>query len=444
MNALSHFVRRTGFAVILLGTTLCFFGSPLSSFAQSSGLVAAYSFDEGTGTAVLDQSGNNLTGTIVGATWTTSGRYGNALSFNGVSSYVDLGNPVALHLTGSMTLEAWIKAVANPSDDGQIIAKSNGAGWQLKTSPDTGPHTFGVKVSASSSVGVQRYSTTVPALGTWYHIAGVYDAAAGTLSTYVNGALDNGTLRGTVPTAQIDQSVNVNIGRRTGGLYFNGLIDEVRIYNRALSQAEIQVDMATPVGSTPPPPDTTPPTVSITTPANGATVAGTTAIAASAADNVGVAGVQFLLDGANLGSEVLTPPFTLQWNTATASIGAHTLDAVARDFSGNRTTSSDVSVTVSNPSPAQVGQWSAVNSLADGRGSRHASAERRCSGMDRLHHQRRRTDLAKSHEYFHSEDGESRQPLLFGPRIYGGRPVAGCGRHRRLAGRPRTAERNHL
>ena len=393
---------------------------------------------------MIDQSGNNLTGTIVGATWTTSGRYGNALSFNGVSSYVDLGNPVALHLTGSMTLEAWIKAVANPSDDGQIIAKSNGAGWQLKTSPDTGPHTFGVKVSASSSVGVQRYSTTVPALGTWYHIAGVYDAAAGTLSTYVNGALDNGTLRGTVPAAQIDQSVNVNIGRRTGGLYFNGLIDEVRIYNRALSQAEIQVDMATPVGSTPPPPDTTPPTVSITTPASGATVAGTTAIAASAADNVGVAGVQFLLDGANLGSEVLTPPFTLQWNTATASIGAHTLDAVARDFSGNRTTSSDVSVTVSNPSPAQVGPMVGSQHLADGRGPRHASAERRCSGMDRLHHQWRRTDLAKVHEYFHSEDGKSRQSVLFRPRLYGGRPVAGCRRHCRLAGRPRTAERNHL
>ncbi len=93
--------------------------------------------------------------------------------------------------------------------------------------------------------------------------------------------------------------MNANIGRRTGGLNFIGLIDGVRIYNRALSQAEIQVDMATPVGNTPPP-DTTPPTVSITAPANGASVAGTTAVAAAASDNVGVAGVQFLLDGANL------------------------------------------------------------------------------------------------------------------------------------------------
>ena len=347
--------------MFLFGVVVFLLAAPTLSLAQSSGLVAAYSFDEGTGTTVLDQSGNNLTGNIIGAAWTTAGRYGNALSFNGSSSYVDLGNPAALRLTGSMTLEAWIKAAANPSDDGQIVAKSNGAGWQLKTSPDTGPHTFGVKVSASASVGVQRYSTTVPSLNTWYHIAGVYDATAGTLSTYVNGVLDNGTLRGTVPAAQIDQSVNVNIGRRTGGLYFNGVIDEVRIYNRALSQAEIQVDMTTPVGTTPPPTDTTPPTVSITVPANGATVAGTIAVTASAADNVGVAGVQFLLDGANLGSEVLASPFTLQWNTTTASIGTHTLSAIARDLSSNTSTSTDVSVTVSNPSPAQVGQWSAVN-----------------------------------------------------------------------------------
>ena len=286
--------------------------------------------------------------------------YGNALSFNGTSSYVDLGSPSALQLTGSMTIEAWVKAAANPADDGQIVSKSNGAGWQLKTSPDTGPHTFGISVSVNSTTKAQRYSTAVPALNTWYHIAGVYDAAALTLSTYVNGVLDNGTLRGTVPASQLNQTANVNIGRRTGGFYFNGVIDEVRIYNRALSQAEIQTDMITPVSGGSSPPDTTPPTVSMSAPADGATVSGTTAVSASASDNVGVAGVQFLLDSSNLGNEIPSAPYTFQWNTTTASIGTHTLAAVARDFSGNATTSSSISVTVSNPTPAQVGQWSAV------------------------------------------------------------------------------------
>jgi len=99
------------------------------SNAAPGGLVAAYSFSEGNGTTVTDSSGNNLTGTIVGATWTTGGRYGNALSFNGTSSYVRSGQSRALQLTGSMTLEAWVNAAANPADDGQIVRKSNGFCW---------------------------------------------------------------------------------------------------------------------------------------------------------------------------------------------------------------------------------------------------------------------------------------------------------------------------
>src|SRR6185503_7867734 len=118
----------------------------------------------------------------------------------------------------------------------------------------------------------------VRALNAWYHVAGVYNAAAGTLDIYVNGILDSGSLVGVIPPSQFNQTVNVNIGRRTGGFYFNGIIDEVRIYNRALSQAEIQSDMNTPIGGTPPPPDTTPPTVSITAPLDGATVTGTTTL----------------------------------------------------------------------------------------------------------------------------------------------------------------------
>ena len=352
--------RRTTIVAVWIGVTILL-GFPSRTATQSStpGLVAAYSFNEGSGTVLNDLSGNNLTGTIVGAAWTTSGKYGNALSFNGSSSYVDLGNPAALQSTGDMTLEAWINAAANPADDGQIISKSSGVGWQLKTSPDTGPHTFGIKVSGSSTTSTQRYGTTVRSLNTWYHIAGVYTASAGTLNIYVNGALNNGTLLGTIPASQFNQSVNVNIGRRTGGYYLNGVIDEVRVYSRALSQAEIQTDMITPIGSTPPPPDTTPPTVSMSSPANGATVSGTTTVSASASDNVAVAGVQFLLDGNNLGSEVASSPFSMQWNTATSTAGTHALAAIARDTSGNKTTSASISVTVPPPA-SQVGQWSPV------------------------------------------------------------------------------------
>jgi hypothetical protein len=217
----------------------------------ASGLAAAYGFNEGSGTAVTDASGNGDTGTINGATWTASGKYGKALSFNGTSSYVNLGNPASLKLTGSMTLEAWVLATGNPADDGQIIAKSDSyapsVGWQLKTTPDTGVRTFGIGVSPDGSAITQRYSKTVLALNTWYHVAGVYNASAQTLDIYVNGVLDDGVLSGTVPGAQFDPNQNVTVGKRSGGFYFKGMIDEVRVYNRALTQAQIQNDLNTAV-----------------------------------------------------------------------------------------------------------------------------------------------------------------------------------------------------
>ncbi len=96
--------------------------------------------------------------------------------------------------------------------------------------------------------------------------------------------------------------------------------------------------------------DTTPPAVAITLPADGATVSGTINVTANASDNVGVAGVQFLLDGV-LGADDTTAPYSIPWDTTTASNGSHTLTAVARDAAGN-TTSASVAVTVSNGSAA--------------------------------------------------------------------------------------------
>jgi glucose/arabinose dehydrogenase len=134
--------------------------------------------------------------------------------------------------------------------------------------------------------------------------------------------------------------------------YFRGLIDEVRVYNRALSAADIQADMATPVGA-PAPGDTTAPSVALTAPAAG-TVTGTVAVAANASDDRGVAGVQFRLDGTDLGTEDTSAPFSTSWDTATSANGSHTLTAVARDGAGNRTTSAPVQVTVSNTTPRFV------------------------------------------------------------------------------------------
>lgn len=97
--------------------------------------------------------------------------------------------------------------------------------------------------------------------------------------------------------------------------------------------------------------DTIPPTVSLTAPGNGATVSGTISLAATAADNIGVAGVQFRVDGAAIGGELATAPYLINWNTASVGNGPHTLTAVARDAAGNTASSSAVNVIVQNGAP---------------------------------------------------------------------------------------------
>ena len=90
------------------------------------------------------------------------------------------------------------------------------------------------------------------------------------------------------------------------------------------------------------------PTVSITTPINNSTIKSSVSIVAEASDNVGVVGVQFKLDGDNLGNEDVSAPYSGTWNTTSASNGAHTLTAIARDAAGNTTTSAQIKVIVSN------------------------------------------------------------------------------------------------
>lgn len=99
--------------------------------------------------------------------------------------------------------------------------------------------------------------------------------------------------------------------------------------------------------------DTTAPTVAITAPTAAAYVAGASvAVTASASDNSGaVSGVQFKLDGANLGAEDTAAPFSITWNTTIASQGAHSLTATARDAAGNSATSAGIAVTVDNTAP---------------------------------------------------------------------------------------------
>jgi ribosomal protein L11 len=98
--------------------------------------------------------------------------------------------------------------------------------------------------------------------------------------------------------------------------------------------------------------DTTAPTVAVTAPAASATVAGTVTIGATASDDVGVVGVQFTLDGVNVGTERTAAPYELTWNSTTVANGAHVVAAIARDAAGNSSTAASVSITVYNDTTA--------------------------------------------------------------------------------------------
>ena len=126
----------------------------------------------------------------------------------------------------------------------------------------------------------------------------------------------------------------------------------------------------------PPPPDTQPPTVSMAAPGNNATVSGANvAVSASASDNVGIARVQFRLDGNNLGAADTSSPYSINWDSTTASNGSHTLTAIATDTSNNSTASASVPVTVNNtvapppsppPPPDTTPPTVSISSPADG------------------------------------------------------------------------------
>jgi hypothetical protein len=233
----------------------------------TAGLVAAYGFNEGSGSSVGDSSGNGHTGTISGASWTTQGKTGNALSFDGVNDWVTVNSSTLLNLTTAMTVEAWVFPTTNSGARNVLIKEGiNRDTYNLYA------RSGGNKSEIFAFIGGQNRSaeSTAVAANVWTHIAGTYDGSS--LRLYINGVevAANNLASGSILTSNNPLRIG---GNSIWGEFFQGRIDDVRIYNRALSSAEIQIDMNTPVGGLPP--DTTPPVRSNGQP-SGTLPAGTT------------------------------------------------------------------------------------------------------------------------------------------------------------------------
>ena len=211
------------------------------TLAGNTGLVAAFSFDEGTGTTVIDKSGLGNNGTISNATWTTAAKYGKALSFNGTNSFITIADSASLHLTTGMTLEAWVNPSKIASVWQDVIYKGNDNYYLEATSPSSGMPGGAVKLASATA---SSYASSVLTANTWTHLALTYDGS--TVKLYVGGVLVSSKAQsGSTTTSANPLQIG---GDSIYGEYFNGTIDEVRVYNVPLTQSQIQADMSTPIG----------------------------------------------------------------------------------------------------------------------------------------------------------------------------------------------------
>ena len=301
-----------------------------SGRAATNGLVAAYGFDEGSGTVLHDTSGNGNTGVISGASW-KGGHNGSALDFNGSSSMVTIPNSASLAPTGAVTVEAWVRP--GTVNSWRVVAvkeqTSSALSYGLYAASDAGPASLvytnaEVQVKAAARLGVNR----------WTHLAEVYTGTS--LLIYVNGTLAS------------QQAVTGGIAEGSGPLriggdsiwneWFNGRIDDLRVYNRALSASEVKADVSTPISGTAPAGDTAAPSMPSGLTVTASTQTSLTVKWSASTDNAGVAGYTLYRNGTSTGYDDRTSGSF----TGLACGTSYTLTVDAFDAAGNHSAQASV------------------------------------------------------------------------------------------------------
>nr|CEL18799.1 Chitinase [Kibdelosporangium sp. MJ126-NF4]CTQ96348.1 Chitinase (EC 3.2.1.14) [Kibdelosporangium sp. MJ126-NF4] len=204
--------------------------------------VAAYNFNEGSGTVLNDRTGKGHNGTVAGATWSASGNTGGALSFDGVDDVVTVEDSNLLDLTNGMTLEAWVRPNAGAAGWRTVLMKERSDGLSYALYADNAASRPAGWIRVGSADRNVDGNAAVPA-NAWTHLAVTYDAT--TIRFHVNG----------VEVSSVPSTGNLTVsgnplrigGNLIWGEYFSGLVDDVRVYNRALTAAEISSDRTTPV-----------------------------------------------------------------------------------------------------------------------------------------------------------------------------------------------------
>ena len=214
---------------------------PYQGLLNDNSLVGYWNTNEESGSIVHDSSGNGFNGTLssIAPTW-AAGKYGNALNFSGSNQFVDLGKSPLLNPTSALTLSVWVNLSSSPNGYQRILTRRDGSGvnvscYSLELSASGLKPVFWVSdgntihsVTSNTSLQPNRF----------YHIVAVYDGSNGLI--YVDGKLDSVSSFGNFPINTV--STNTYLARDKGGytsIFFKGVVDDIRIYNRALSANDV-------------------------------------------------------------------------------------------------------------------------------------------------------------------------------------------------------------
>ncbi|PJA67762.1 hypothetical protein CO157_02735, partial [Candidatus Peregrinibacteria bacterium CG_4_9_14_3_um_filter_49_12] len=226
---------------------------PTFEFPSTGGLVGHWKFDEIAGTVAADSSGNGNDGThtnspTISTTLPSAMNTANvrSLSFDGSDDYVSVTDSNSLDLgTSDFTFSMWIRKDAVDTRKFLYNQRVDGGNYvEIEWEAD---NTIQIDSTTATVQSVLVNGATALSATTWYHVAFVVDRdSAANTEVYVNGTVDT-TGTPTVSTSDLSLAANVSIGRWSGdGLYWDGQIDDVRIYNRALTAAEIKALAAVP------------------------------------------------------------------------------------------------------------------------------------------------------------------------------------------------------
>jgi hypothetical protein len=205
------------------------YGTPENNINNTIGwtnnLIAYWPFDGD----LLDKSGNGNNGINYGAT-STVGKINQAMSFDGINDYIEVASSSSINISGDkITLEAWVNLNSLPAVGSRWVVFAKTDAYALQVADEGKVRVY----LGSSSVFVQTDSVEIVA-GSWYHLVATYDGSS--VKIYVNGLLKKQVARIGNQSTSLN---NLIIGAKVPSGYFNGLIDEVKIYDRALDITEV-------------------------------------------------------------------------------------------------------------------------------------------------------------------------------------------------------------